>query len=203
MDQHRSDFYPCRNAEAAAREDRREFLRTASITLGLPSFFYASLRDSCLFEAVVGRSMNEAAWEMVVLEGYRLGSANAGTGYPGIFPAGMPHHARVEGVLVHDLTRFEQTMVAWYEWDEYTLQPITLADGRSAQAFVPDLEAIRLEYGTFEIESWSFKDWRACRLDQSISHARAWMVQRPEDAELLESGCCAGIELPTKRRAAG
>lgn len=201
MRQNRNAFYPRRNPDAGVREDRRKFLESASVSLGLPSLFYASLRDSRVFETVTGRPLQSAQWELATLGGYRLAEANAGTGYPGIFAAetGTP----LDCVLVHDLSRFEQTMVAWYEWDEYVLETMFLADGRPAQVFVPDLEAVRREYGPFQIKPWSFEQWRAEHLDRAVANARAWMAERPGDEEMLEAGCFADSERPADRRATG
>lgn len=196
-------FYPRRNPDTGVREDRWRFLETASISLGLPSLFYASLRHPRVFEGVIGRSMDAAEWEVVTLDGYRLAEAAAGTGYPGIFPAESTPHHQLDCLLVHDLDRFEQAMVAWYEWDEYVLQRVSLTDGRAAQVFLPDLDAIRREYGEFEIVPWSFETWRTNNLEQAVDNARAWMEQRPGDDELLDAGCVVEKDLPSVRRAAG
>jgi hypothetical protein len=185
------------------REDRRKFLAAASISLDLPSLFYASLRDPRLFRTVVGRSLSDTEWELVRLNGFQLAEADAGTGYPGIFPARAPRGATLECLLVHDLTRFEQTMVAWYEWDEYNLQRVPLADGRSAQVFLPDLEAIRREYGEFALRPWSFRGWQAMATEDTVENARAWMNCRPADAALLQARCFEEDEVPGRRRATG
>lgn len=196
-------FYPRRNPEWGVREDRRKFLETASISLNLPSLFYASLRDPDVFNAVVGRPMDDCHWEIALLDGVRLAEVNVGTGYPGIFPAETGHRSRLECLVVHDLTRFEQTMIAWYEWDEYVLNRATLTDGRIVQVFVPELDAIHREHGAFEVRPWSFEDWQFRCKERAVATARAWMAQRPGDVELLEARCCPQEELPANRRAAG
>ena len=201
MPENRNAFYTRRDAEVGVSEDRWKFLATASVSLGQPSLFYASLRDPLVFETVTGRPLSASQRETAILEGYRLGLVNAGTGYPGLFPAAAG--TRLECLVVHDLNRFEQTMVAWYEWDEYVLETVSLADGRTAQVFLPDLDAIQREYGPFEIEPWSFERWQSDSRDRALAHARAWMAQRPSDERLLEAGFCVQQELPGNRRATG
>lgn len=196
-------FYPSTDAITGPGEDRRRFLESARISLGLPCLFYASLRSHRVFETVTGRAMDELRCERVAIRGYRLGIAEAGTGFPGIFPAPGNPAAEIECTLVHGLGRFEQTMVAWYEWDEYALHQITLSDGRRAQVFIPDAEAIRLEHGPFEIEPWSFEAWHAAGLDRAVANAREWMAQRPDDVELARAGFFT-LQTPRReQRAAG
>ena len=69
-----------------------------------------------------------------------LESAEVSRGLPSLFygtlrdPFPAPDQAgpEVECIIVHNLNPFEQTMVAWYEWDEYQLWTIRLTDGRKA-----------------------------------------------------------------------
>lgn len=196
-------FYPAGDADAGLRQDQRSFLDNAAVSLGLPSLFYASLRHPRVFETVVGRSMDTCEWERTRIQGFRPGIVNAGTGFPGIFPAAESEAAGLECIVVPDLSRFEQTMVAWYEWDEYLLRRIPLADGRWAQVFVPNLEAIRAEHGQIDIEPWSFEAWqRGSRVDRAVVDARDWMAQRPGDAALVHVGCFPPHESPANGRAA-
>lgn len=196
-------WYPSRNAEAGLREDQRSFLETATVSLGLPSLLYASLRDPRLFETVIGRPMDACEWERATLRGFRLGVVNAGTGFPGVFPAADPAAADLKCIVMHDLSRFEQTMVAWYEWDEYLLRRIPLADGRTAQVFAPNLEAIRREHGRFTIEPWTFEAWQCSHANRALVDAREWMARRPSTAALVHAGCFAPEESPGDGRATG
>lgn len=186
MPQLRDRFYPSRDPETGLEEDRNDFLDRARITLGLPVLFYGSLRDPRLFEVVVGRAIKTTCREHVTVPGYSTYEVRAGTGYPGIF-YNDPDTA-IDCLLISDLTRFEQTMVAWFEWDEYDLQEVPLSDGRSAQVFVPDLDAIRREYGPFEFAPWSFETWREHSIEDSIANARDWMQRRPDDRSLARAG---------------
>lgn len=195
----RNRFYPSRDPEAGLEEDHNDFLNRARISLGLPHLFYGSLRDPRLFEVVTGRPMETTRWELVMVPGYSTYEVQAGTGYPGIFYEDAD--TVLECVLISDLNRFEETMVAWYEWNEYELREVPLADGRSAQAFMPDLDAIRRMYGSFEIAPWSFETWRVHSLDESIATARDWLLQRPDDHALAEAGFFALEDVPPDRRA--
>lgn len=203
MRDHGNTFYPSRNLDVGLREDQRCFLETAVSSLGLPSLFYASLREPRVFETVTGRPMNTLDWKRVGIRGFQLGIVNAGSGFPGIFPAADPADAELEGLITRGLSQFERIMVAWYEWDEYLLRRISLADGRSAQVFVPNLEAIRREYGPFNIEPWSFKAWRSRHVDRAVVNAREWMAHRPSDAALVRAGFITAAESPANGRASG
>lgn len=202
MQRDENSFYPRRDPAAGLEEDQENFLRHGRISLGLPSLFYASLREPRLFEIVVGRTMDAARCEPVTLEGFRLGSIDAATGFPGIFPSDASGTPELECLVVHDLTLYEQTMVAWYEWDEYDLRRTPLADGGWAQVFLPDLEAMRREHGPVKIEPWSFERWRSSRLDEAVDRAREWMAQRPADAALIEAGCFPPEDVPAAGNAA-
>ncbi|MDZ7840306.1 MAG: gamma-glutamylcyclotransferase family protein [Gammaproteobacteria bacterium] len=190
-----SAFYPARDAEAGLREDQRSFLESATISLGLPSFSYASLRDPRVFETVVGRSLGTCECEKATIRGYRLGVANAEPGLPGLFPHAGSADSEVQGIVIQGLSRFEQTMMAWYEWNEYLLCPLPLTDGRPVQAFVPDPQAIRREYGEFDIAPWSFADWQSRRVGRAVAEAREWMRQRPDDDALARAGCFAPADI--------
>lgn len=198
-----SSFYPARDSETGLLEDQRCFLESATISLGLPSFSYASLRDPRVFEAVVGRSLGTCKCESVTVSGYRLGVANAGPGFPGLFPQAGSPDSKVKGIVIHGLNRLEQTMMAWYEWDEYLLCRLPLTDGRSVQAFVPNLTAIRREYGEFDIASWSFEDWQSRGVDRAVADAREWMRHRPDDDALVRAGCFKPADIAGGERLAG
>lgn len=198
-----SSFYPDRDAETGLREDRRRFLECATISLGLPTLCYASLRDPRVFETVVGRPMDACHWEQVTIQGYRPGIVTAGPGFPGIFDVADSSDSCVECVLIHGLSRFEQAMIAWYEWDEYRLHRLVLSDGRPAQAFLPCVAAIRREYGGFDIAPWAFDARQSHGVNRAVANAREWMIERPDDAALARAGCLAPAASPSGCQAAG
>ncbi|MDZ7705598.1 MAG: hypothetical protein U5L04_14075 [Trueperaceae bacterium] len=190
-------FYPHRDPDTGLEEDHENFLNRARTSLGLPNLFYASLRDSRVFEAVVGRPIESTQWELVTVPGYTTHEVRTGTGFPGI--AYQDEETALDCVLISDLNSFEETMIAWYEWNEYDLRQVPLSDGRPAQAFIPDLDAIREGYGEFEIAPWSFETWREHSLDETVATARDWMLQRPDDRVLIEAGFFTPDEIPHMR----
>lgn len=181
----------------------RTFLERAVFTHGLPKLFYGSLRDARVFELVTGRPLAERRSERVTVPDHKLGRIMTHAGYPGIFPE--PGGA-VECLLVHDLHVEDHACIAWYEWDEYRLEHFPLADGRVAEAFVPDVERIRAVFGMVDFEPWSFENWRASHYDHALTDLRAWMSLMPDlaaDDPRLAAGTdgALGAEQPVKREA--
>jgi len=201
MPQDNSDFYPCRDPAGALGQDQAAFLASAEITLGLPSLFYGSLCDDEVLRVVTGRGIGDVRREHVEIRGCCLGVVNAGKALPGLFPSDNPED-RVECLLLHDLSRFEQTMVAWFEWDEYALQQLGLPDGRRAQVFVPDLGAVHREHGRYRIQPWSSEQWRRRHRLDTLSAARRWMAQRPDDHALARAGCFEPAQATVPARSA-
>ncbi|MCR9222247.1 MAG: gamma-glutamylcyclotransferase [Alphaproteobacteria bacterium] len=163
------------------------FLERAVFTHGLPSLFYGSLRDERVFERVAGRPLAACRTERVTVVDHKLGRIMTAAGYPGIFPE---PGGRLECLLVHDLAPLESARIAWYEWDEYRLEHFPLSDGRTAEAFVPDVERIRRAFGAVDFEPWSFENWRAVHYDHALTDLAAWMALMPavphDDPRLLE-----------------
>jgi hypothetical protein len=186
-------FYP-----NGANGDDRTFVERAVFTHGLPKLFYGSLRDERVFETVIGRPMARCAIERVTVVDHKLGRIMTAAGYPGIFAEAG---GEVTCLLVHDLDGWEHAKVAWYEWDEYRLEHFPLADGRTAEAFVPDVERIRQIYGMVDMEPWSFENWRDRHFEHALLDMKAWMALMPDlptdDPRLGESGA---VELKEARR---
>lgn len=159
-------------------EDRRNFLAHPQHTLDLPWLFYGSLRAPEVFEIVVGRSVDAFQFEPVSLAKHELARIMAGDGFPGIFPT--EDDVMLSCLLAGGLTPTEELRVAWYEWDEYKLGRFTVADGREAQAFVPDIDAIHRVHGGIDFQPWSFEEWRDRYLADAIPNARAWMAEMPD-----------------------
>jgi hypothetical protein len=163
--------------EARLARDRASFLAHERHTLGLPSLFYGTLRAPEIFEIVVGRPRRDAAVEHVVLPYCELGRIVAGQHFPGIFPT--DEESDVTCILVEDLDARESLRVAWYEWDEYRLDRFTTQDGRVGQAFVPDVDAIHRVHGGIDFRPWSYEEWRASYLEETVAGARQWMALMP------------------------
>ena len=167
--------------EAQLALDKENFLRRGVHSIGLPALFYGSLRAPEIFEIVVGRALSSCAGEPVVLPGHALAKVIAGDGFPGVFED--TPDAEVPCLLVHDLSAAEERRIAWYEWDEYRLARFVLSDGRAAQAFNPDVEAIRRVHGAIDYHPWTFEDWAASYLGEAIPGAREWMAEIPDPVE--------------------
>ncbi len=161
--------------------DKESFLQRGVQSIGLPALFYGSLRAPAIFEIVIGRPVSTCRTEDVILPGHALAKVIAGDGFPGVF-ADTPD-AEVPCLLVHDLGPEEERRVAWYEWDEYRLARFVLSDGRAAQAFNPDIAAIRQLHGAIDYQPWTFEDWADAYLGEAILGARAWMDEIPLKAE--------------------
>ncbi|MEQ8444041.1 MAG: hypothetical protein RIM72_08245 [Alphaproteobacteria bacterium] len=170
--------------------DRRDFLAHPAHSLGLPALFYGSLRAPEIFEVVIGRALGDADHEHVQLEGYELSHVLAGGEFPGIFPsadAGL-----LDCIMVRGLTWAETLRVAWYEWPEYKLGQFTLTDGRVAQAFVPDIDALRREHGAIDFRPWDYDAWRRDNLTAALPGAHDWMSQMPDLAPLVGPKAATG-----------
>lgn len=166
---------------AQLERDQESFVSRGVHSIGLPALFYGSLRAPVIFEIVIGRPLETCESEPVVLSGHALAKVIAGDGFPGVFED--TPDAEVPCLLVHDLTDTEQRRVAWYEWDEYKLARFVLADGRAAQAFNPDVDAIRRLHGAIDYHPWSFEEWEKSFLKEAIPGAREWMSHMPVVAE--------------------
>lgn len=161
--------------------DRESFLSVATYSLGLPALFYGSLRDPTIFRIVVGRPLESVTAERVVLRGHALAKVIVGDGCPGVFKDARG--SEVPCLLVHDLSDEEMRRIAWYEWDEYRLERFTVADGRTSQAFNPDLETIRRLHGMIDFHPWSFEEWRETHHSEAIDCAHEWMSHIPSAAD--------------------
>lgn len=163
--------------------DRENFLAHGRHSLGLPALFYGSLRAAAVFEIVVGRPIETASLEPVVLHDHELARIIAGDGFPGIFPS--EDGGELSCLMMTDLSAEEELRVAWYEWDEYKLGRFTVSDGREAQAFVPDIEAVHRLHGSIDFQPWTFEDWAERNLTAAIPNARTWMNEMPDVTPLL------------------
>lgn len=175
--------------EAAVRlaRDQASFLAHDAHSLGLSSLFYGTLRAPEIFEIVVGRPMRAAAVDTVILPNCELGRIVAGQHFPGIFPTEV--ETSVTCLMIDDLDERETLRVAWYEWDEYRLDRFMTRDGREGQAFVPDVDAIHRVHGGIDFRPWSYEEWRAAYLAETVAGARDWMARMPPvDARLAATG---------------
>lgn len=168
---------------APIEADRLSFLAYKGHSFGLPSLFYGSLQAPEIFEIVIGRPMEIGRVEPVCLPGHELARIFAGDAFPGVFPT--VHESSVDCLLVTGLSLEEELRVAWFEWEEYKLGKFQLADGRAAQAFVPDTAFIRDRFGEIDYQPWSFDHWRENFLAASIPGAVEWMAGMPDVSEIV------------------
>lgn len=170
---------------APLEQDRAGFRAYDGHSFGLPSLFYGSLQAPEIFEIVVGRPMEIGRAEPVTLPGHELARIFAGDAFPGVFPT--VHDSSVECLLVTGLSLEEELRVAWFEWEEYKLGKFQLADGRAAQAFVPDTAFIRARFGEIDYQPWSFDDWRERYLEASLPGAVEWMRGMPDVSDIVQA----------------
>lgn len=164
--------------QSQIERERASFMAHDQHSLGLPSLFYGSLRAPEVFELVIGRPMRDVSAEPVILHRHELARIIAGDDFPGIFPT--QDDVDLQCLLIDGLTYEEQLRVAWYEWDEYKLARFETSDGRLAQAFVPDVDAIHRVHGGIDFQPWSFEEWRERNLAAAIPNARNWMAKMPD-----------------------
>lgn len=118
-------------------------------------FFYGTLVDPDIFEAVLGRPLANARPVDAVLEGYRAVLV-VGRPYPGLVAA---PGARAEGILVSGITRQDMDILIRYEdRDMYGVEVKTVrtSDGKEhvTKVFMPK-RRIRLSR-----RQWSLTDWQ-------------------------------------------
>lgn len=166
----------------ASDADRRSFLAHKTHSLGLPSLFYGSLQAPEIFNPVVGAPLEYFESERVQLLGYKPVRVMAGDAFPGIFADSEA--PLLPCLLVHGLSFEQRHRVAWYEWDEYRIERLTLTDGREAEAFIPHLETIERLHGPVDIVPWDYQTWRSNHLAGAAGNADGWMAEMPDISAL-------------------
>lgn len=132
-------------------------------------FFFGTLLDAAVREAVIGRPVPDADCAAVVLDGFRRVRV-VDESYPALVPCAG--HS-VDGILVEDLSAEEILRVMWFEGDEYT----------------PEAVQVRFERGGFDEaftflcasdlcltdESWDYESWTAELLERYVWMTQEWM----------------------------
>jgi ADP-ribose pyrophosphatase len=120
-----------------------------------PLFLFGSLRHGPLLEAVLG-DVSHLKLSPARAPGYLVSSAAEGP-FPVIEARAG---AVVEGLVIEDLTAKNHRHIDFYEAAfNYRLSQITLADGRSAQAYFPQ-PGLWTAQGPWSLEDWVL-DWGA------------------------------------------
>jgi hypothetical protein len=138
--------------------------------LGLTTrfFFYGTLLDADLQEAVIGRAVPAAALAPASIAGYRRVRAE-GQAYPMLVP-GLATDC-VEGVIASGFTGAEIDRLIAYEGEGYVLQalPALLADGgaTTAQVFLPVAGGLKTSN-----ESWNLSAWQRDHKSRALRRLR-------------------------------
>ena len=138
---------------------------------GLPLFFYGTLRNRDVLEAVLGHDAQGLRFRSARLPGYGLHRL-AGTTYPVILPEAG---AVAEGILVDGLSEADLDRVWFYEDDaEYGLTTITVDTDNGpvdAQAFIAAMAEARTD------GRWSLEEWEAADGGLMAEVTRAFMAK--------------------------
>lgn len=129
-------------------------------------FFYGTLMDAAILEAVLGRVVAAGDRHAAVLEGWERLPV-AGRPYPML--ARRPD-ARVEGLLVVGLTPRDRKRLDRYEGPEYRVETLEVrtADGPAAAAVYLCRPGIRPGAG-----SWDMEAWRRRHRAATLAHIRS------------------------------
>ena len=131
-------------------------MAAAPLGPGTRFFFYGTLLDRDLQEAVIGRAVVEGALVAASIAGFRRVRA-AGQTYPILVP-GLAKD-RVDGAIAQGFTRAEIDRLIAYEGDGYALTtlPALLAAGgtTTVQVFLPVAGALKASN-----EPWDFARWQ-------------------------------------------
>ena len=116
-------------------------------------FFFGSLRDRALLEAVLGREVDAADLRSAWADGYctrRL----VGEAYPLLLPAAGRY---AEGVILQNASASDLDRLAFFEEAEYSLSPITVTTdaGRCKAHYFRGTEK-----PSASTEEWDFETWR-------------------------------------------
>jgi nudix-type nucleoside diphosphatase (YffH/AdpP family) len=139
-------------------------------------FFYGTLRHIPLLEAVLGRNAESLRIDDAVLEGFAVSSVAEGP-FPMI---AIQSGTQAIGIVVNGLDAADIARLDFYEGSfDYDLEDVTLANGVSAQVYVP-------RAGQWTADGpWSLHDWTATWGKLSLFSAQEVMGyygQRSRDA---------------------
>ncbi len=119
-------------------------------------FFYGSLRHKPLLEIVLGRAANTLDIKAAFLPGYAAFAVTEGP-----FPMIAPHSTgAAEGLLVRGLSDADIARLDFYEGSfAYDLVEMMLADGQSAEVYLPEPDMWTAQ-GPWSLAEWESK-WGA------------------------------------------
>ena len=122
-------------------------------------FFYGTLLDRDLQEAVIGRAVPEGALVPTSIAGCRRVRAE-GQAYPMLIPGGAED--RVDGAIAQGFAHREIERLVAYEGEGYVLTtlPALLADGNSTtvQVFLPVAGGLKASNQPWDLARWQRED---------------------------------------------
>lgn len=127
-------------------------------------FFYGSLMDDEVVQAILSKPLRILRPRAAVLPGYRRVYV-AGTLYPAII---QDSHSRVEGLLVSDVTRQDQLKLDRFEGVGYAAQPVDVLvaeDIREIGLVYQPKRGLRLTDKVWSLSEWQRKHKARCRPD--------------------------------------
>jgi hypothetical protein len=137
----------------------------------LPMFFFGTLMDGDVQEAVLGHPVPADALEPACLSGWKR-VAIAGRAYPMLIP-----HAtgKVEGCLVQGLSELDRLRLDHYEGPEYRLGIVMVRLSRSGT--MAEAAAYLCPAGvTSSREEWRLDSWRLRHKRAALTRIRAMMA---------------------------
>lgn len=129
-------------------------------------FFYGTLMDADVLEAVLGRRVALTHANDAVLRGYRR-VYRLGATYPVIVADG---DATVDGKLVRGLTAAEKRSLDRFEGADY--RPVTLAVYTRHETEVPAFVYLPLSAEIASADTWHFTAWRRRHRSAFLHRAR-------------------------------
>lgn len=166
---------------------------------GKTVFFYGTLRDERILQAVLGDTAHLRITQ-AVLEGWRP-HLMAGENYPALAPA---EGARTEGVLASGLTEADLEAIWFFEDDtEYRLVPVTV---QTAAGPVAAETFMARDPAAVSNQPWDFATWQAEEADLYLRAVREFMALREvlphDEAEGCWTPICQRLEARRRARAA-
>ncbi len=133
-----------------------------------PLFFYGTLRDPAMLEAVLGRAVDPGALEPAAAEDH-VARRLVDEDYPMLVPA---PGRRAEGVLLAGATEADIDRIAFFEEAEYALAPITVATARGPAEALCFRGTDKPKAATAE---WDFDAWWQHHRPAALEATREYM----------------------------
>lgn len=135
----------------------------------MPWFFFGSLMDLEVLEAVLGRPIGEHELQPAHLPNY-CAVRVCDESYPAAITS---QGATLNGVLVHGLSEEESQRICYFESAEFDPQQkaVINANGETLHAAM----FISTEDTALTSEAWSFEAWQASEMPHYLDMTKEWM----------------------------